>query len=132
MSADEPPADPDVARLFAPVAVEETFAGVLTEAAGLLGQIDDPVDAELWGSDLIGALAASAGRPEALSPAPSAGTWAAGEEGRPPGAPPQSRPQPRKPWLCCGSWPRSARPACEPPPGRPRPGYRPAAWPIRP
>jgi hypothetical protein len=60
MSADEPPADPDVARLFAPVAVEETFAGVLTEAAGLLGQIDDPVDAELWGSDLIGALAASA------------------------------------------------------------------------
>jgi hypothetical protein len=60
MSTDEPPAEPDVARLFAPVAVEETFAGVLTEAAGLLGQIDDPVDAELWGSDLIGALAASA------------------------------------------------------------------------
>ncbi len=60
MSADEPPADPDVARLFAPVAVEETFAGVLTEATGILGQIDDPVDAELWGSDLIGALAASA------------------------------------------------------------------------
>ena len=60
MSADQPPADPDVARLFAPVAVEATFAGVLTEAAGILGQIDDPVDAELWGSDLIGALAASA------------------------------------------------------------------------
>ena len=57
MSTDEPPAEPDVARLFAPVAVEETFAGVLTEAAGLLDQIDDPVDAELWGSDLIGALA---------------------------------------------------------------------------
>jgi hypothetical protein len=60
MSADEPPADPDVARIFAPVAVEDTFAGVLTEAASVLGQIDDPVDAELWGSDLIGALAASA------------------------------------------------------------------------
>src|SRR5260370_21711592 len=60
MSADQSPADPDVARLFAPVAVEETFAGVLTEATGILGQIDDPVDAELWGSDLIGALAASA------------------------------------------------------------------------
>jgi len=60
MSADEPHRDPDVARLFAPVAVEETFAGVLTEATSILGQVDDPVDAELWGSDLIGALAASA------------------------------------------------------------------------
>jgi hypothetical protein len=60
MSADEPPADPDVARIFAPVAVEDTVAGVLSEAAGILSQIDDPVDAELWGSDLIGALASSA------------------------------------------------------------------------
>jgi hypothetical protein len=60
MNADEPPADPDVASLFAPVAVEDTIAGVLTEATSILGQIDDPVDAELWGSDLIGALAASA------------------------------------------------------------------------
>jgi hypothetical protein len=60
MNAAEPPADPDVAALFAPVAVEETFAGVLTEATSILGRIDDPVDAELWGSDLIGALAAAA------------------------------------------------------------------------
>ena len=54
------PGEPDVASLFAPVAVEETFAGVLTEARQVLGQLDDPVDAELWGSDLIGALASSA------------------------------------------------------------------------
>jgi hypothetical protein len=60
MSADDPSADPDVARLFAPVAVEETFAGVLTEAGDVLVQLDDPVDAELWGSDLIGALGSSA------------------------------------------------------------------------
>jgi hypothetical protein len=60
MSADEPPRDPDIASLFAPVAVEETFAGVLTEASDVLGHLDDPVDAELWGSDLIGALASSA------------------------------------------------------------------------
>ena len=53
-------AEPDVFSLFAPVAVEETFDGVLIEARQVLGQIDDPVDAELWGSDLIGALAASA------------------------------------------------------------------------
>ena len=59
MDADQP-REPDVASLFAPVAVEETFAGVLTEARQILGQLDDPVDAELWGSDLIGALAASA------------------------------------------------------------------------
>ena len=121
MSTDQPPADADVARLFAPVAVEATFAGVLTEAAGILGQIDDPVDAELWGSDLIGALAASAAgqaslmqvMTESLVPAAeAASTW--------------------NPWPCCGSWPRSARPACGPPPGRPRRGYRPAAWPTRP
>ena len=66
MSADEPSKEPDVARLFAPVAVEDTFAGVLTEATSILGQIDDPVDAELWGSDLIGALAASAAGPDSL------------------------------------------------------------------
>ena len=53
-------AEPDVASLFAPVAVEETFDGVLTEARQVLGGLDDPVDAELWGSDLIGALASSA------------------------------------------------------------------------
>jgi hypothetical protein len=54
------PAEPDVASLFAPVAVEETFGGVLAEAREILDQLDDPVDAELWGSDLIGALASSA------------------------------------------------------------------------
>jgi hypothetical protein len=53
-------AEPNVASLFAPVAVEETFTGVLAEARQVLGQLDDPVDAELWGSDLIGALASSA------------------------------------------------------------------------
>jgi hypothetical protein len=52
--------EPDVASLFAPVAVEETFDGVLTEARQVLADLDDPVDAELWGSDLIGALASSA------------------------------------------------------------------------
>src|SRR5256885_3928502 len=59
MDADRP-AEPDVASLFAPVAVEETFDGVLTEARQVLGHLDDPVDAERWGSDLIGALASSA------------------------------------------------------------------------
>jgi hypothetical protein len=59
--------DPDIAALFAPVSVEETLAGVLAEASSVLGQLDDPVDAELWGSDLIGALASSAAGPAALA-----------------------------------------------------------------
>jgi hypothetical protein len=60
MSPDDDRREPDIAALFAPIAVEETFGGVLTEARNVLGGLDDPVDAELWGSDLIGALAASA------------------------------------------------------------------------
>jgi hypothetical protein len=59
MSADDDRSEPDVASLFAPVAVEDTFDGVLAEARDTLGHLDDPVDAELWGSDLIGALASS-------------------------------------------------------------------------
>jgi hypothetical protein len=59
MSVHDDRPEPDIARLFAPVAVEETFAGVLGEARDVLGQLVDPVDAELWGSDLIGALASS-------------------------------------------------------------------------
>src|ERR1019366_10324192 len=58
MSADDR-REPDIASLFAPVAVAETFGGVLTEARDVLGQLNDPVDAELWGSDLIGALSSS-------------------------------------------------------------------------
>ncbi|MDQ2813907.1 MAG: hypothetical protein M3Z75_19075 [Actinomycetota bacterium] len=58
MSADDRQ-EPDIASLFAPVAVAETFDGVLSEARDVLGQLEDPVDAELWGSDLLGALSAS-------------------------------------------------------------------------
>ena len=61
--------EPDVARLFAPVAVEDTVAGVLTEARQVLGGLDDPVDAELWGSDLIGALSSSAAGQASLTDA---------------------------------------------------------------
>jgi len=52
MDADDP-GEPDVARLFAPVAVEETFAGVLTEARQVLGQLEDPVDAVLPAADTV-------------------------------------------------------------------------------
>src|ERR1700742_162034 len=59
--------DPDIASLFAPVSVEDTVAGVLAEVDGVLVRLDDPVDAELWGSDLIGALASSASGARSLT-----------------------------------------------------------------
>ena len=76
-----------MARIFAPVAVEDTFAGVLTEAAGVLGQLNDPVDAELWGSDLIGALAASAAGQASLMDALTGSLVPAAETAATPGIP---------------------------------------------
>jgi hypothetical protein len=56
----------DVDDLFAPVDIADAVAGVLEEARAALVHIDDPVDAELWGSDVIGAMS-SAGEPEAMA-----------------------------------------------------------------
>jgi hypothetical protein len=89
MSADQDPqvpGDPDVASLFAPVALEETFGGVLEEAGQVLGQLDDPVDAELWGSDLIGALASSASGQASLMEALAGSLVPAAEEASTPEA----------------------------------------------
>ncbi len=85
MTADEP-SDPDVARLFAPVAIEQTVDGVLAEAADVLGQVDDPVDAELWGSDLIGALSSSAAGPASLADALTGSLVPAAEAASTPGS----------------------------------------------
>ena len=78
--------DPDIAALFAPVGLEETFAGVLAEAASVLGQLDDPVDAELWGSDLIGALSSSAAGPAELDRSMTGSLVPAAEAARTPGS----------------------------------------------
>ncbi len=78
--------DPDVASLFAPVAVQQTVQGVLAEAGEALGRLDDPVDAELWASDLIGALASSAGSQAALSEALAGSLVPAAEAASTPGA----------------------------------------------
>ena len=111
MEADDP-MEPDVARLFAPVAVEETFAGVLIEARQVLGQLDDPVDAELWGI-----------RPDRRAGLVGCGPGlAAGHPHRARWCPPPRRRPPRKPSPCCASSPRSARPPCARPPARPPPG----------
>lgn len=63
MSADD---DPDIAGLFAPADITEAVCGVLDEARAALDHLDDPVDAELWGSDVIGALS-SAGEAAAMN-----------------------------------------------------------------
>ena len=51
--------DPDIAEIFAPIEPAKAFGVVLSEAHQVLPHIGGPVDAELWGSDMIGALSAS-------------------------------------------------------------------------
>jgi hypothetical protein len=48
--------EPDIAELFAPLAPARASAVVLSEARQVLPHIHQPIDAELWGSDMIGAL----------------------------------------------------------------------------
>src|SRR6202167_6016851 len=48
--------DPDIAALFAPLRPAQASGVVLREAREVLAHVDNPVDAELWGSDMIGAL----------------------------------------------------------------------------
>ena len=52
--------EPDIADLFAPIEPSRAFGVVLSEAQQVLSHVRKPVDAELWGSDMIGALSASA------------------------------------------------------------------------
>ncbi|MBV9379117.1 MAG: hypothetical protein JO242_00400 [Streptosporangiaceae bacterium] len=53
-------------ELFAPLKPADAFGVVLSEAHDVLSQVDEPVDAELWGSDMIGALSGSAEETEAV------------------------------------------------------------------
>jgi hypothetical protein len=48
--------EPDIAALFAPLAPAKASRVVLSEARQVLTHLRQPVDAELWGSDMIGAL----------------------------------------------------------------------------
>lgn len=58
--------DPDITELFAPIEPAKAFGVVLSEAHDVLGHIHGAVDAELWGSDMIGALSASAAAEDAV------------------------------------------------------------------
>jgi hypothetical protein len=48
--------DPDIAALFAPLRPAQASDVVLREAREVLAHVHNPIDAELWGSDMIGAL----------------------------------------------------------------------------
>src|SRR6266480_2472556 len=53
--------EPDIEELFAPIAPSAAFGVVLSEAHEVLAHVRRPIDAELWGSDMLGALSRSAG-----------------------------------------------------------------------
>jgi hypothetical protein len=76
--------DADLAELFAPIDPSKAFGVVLREAQDVLSHIQGPVDAELWGSDMIGALASdAAGAPEVMAVLATAIVPAAEESGTP-------------------------------------------------
>ena len=53
--------DPDIAALFAPLRPAQASNVVLREAREVLAHLHKPIDAELWGSDIIGALSSRDG-----------------------------------------------------------------------
>jgi hypothetical protein len=54
----------DMAELFAPLRPAQAFGVVLSEARQVLAHVRQPIDAELWGSDMIGALGSSDAGPD--------------------------------------------------------------------
>jgi hypothetical protein len=59
--------DPDIAALFAPLRPAQASGVVLREAREVLAHVHNPVDAELWGSDMIGALSGGAGGTDVMA-----------------------------------------------------------------
>jgi hypothetical protein len=57
--------DAELEAVFARSSPRDTVAAVLTEARMVLAEIDSPLDAELWGSDILAALG-SGGQADAL------------------------------------------------------------------
>jgi hypothetical protein len=53
-------AEQDIKQLFAPLVPAQAFGVVLSEAQEVLRHVREPIDAELWGSDMIGALSRAA------------------------------------------------------------------------
>src|ERR1700722_10516327 len=49
-------AEPDIAELFAPLRPAQASDVVLNDARQVLSHVQRPIDAALWGSDMIGPL----------------------------------------------------------------------------
>jgi hypothetical protein len=66
--------DAELEAVFAEASPSDTLAAVLTEARMVLAEVDNPLDAELWGSDIVAAIG-SAGQADAIvAAAEEAGT----------------------------------------------------------
>jgi hypothetical protein len=61
--------DPDLEAVFARASPADTLAAVLTEARMVLAEVDSPLDAELWGSDIVAALGSGSEQAEASTAA---------------------------------------------------------------
>ena len=61
--------DADLESVFGNASATDTYAAVLTEAGIVLPDIATPLDAELWGSDIVAALGSRIGAAEAFVPA---------------------------------------------------------------
>ena len=59
--------DPDITELFAPIDPSKALGVVLSEARDVLSQVRKPVDAELWGSDMLGALSAAGSESDVMA-----------------------------------------------------------------
>ncbi len=58
--------DPELEAVFATSSPAEALAAVLTEARVVLADVDGPLDAELWGSDIVAALGSGGGQADAV------------------------------------------------------------------
>jgi hypothetical protein len=61
--------DPDLDAVFARASPADTIAAVLTEARLVLAEVDRPLNAELWGSDIVAALGAADNHADAIAEA---------------------------------------------------------------
>jgi hypothetical protein len=66
--------DSGLEAVFAKASPSDTLAAVLTEARMVLAEIDGPLDAELWGSDIVAAIGSADQADAIVAAAEEAGT----------------------------------------------------------
>jgi len=66
--------DAELEAVFAEASPSDTLAAVLTEARMVLAEVDNPLDAELWGSDIVAAIGSADQADAIVAAAEEAGT----------------------------------------------------------